>query len=169
MDASSLGAGQHTLTGVATRADGTVEQFSATFTVAAAAPQRIGLLTASSEARRDSVPVQGRTITGRMYVHTRVEQGIESVDLYLDDVLMQDRPLRVERYRPYSLSDKALESGSLGSGSHSVTAVTTMKTGERIVPRSAGSWWRDRAAAGRAGPATGALAGTGPARGSRVG
>jgi hypothetical protein len=93
-------------------------------------------LRVSSAADRSSpAPLDGRSVSGPIYVFVAPETGASQVKFYLDDPLRQRTPFRTERTAPWDFAGGTTDAATpfdtttLANGSHSITAAITLSAG----------------------------------------
>jgi hypothetical protein len=124
---AGLPAGTHTATVTATATGYTAAALSVTFTVPGTSGAR--LLMSTSANRSSPVTLDGRTVSGPVYIFTGPDDGIERVRFHVDDPSLAGTPYQVEENAPFDLAGgtatlaKPFSTTSLSNGDHTVTAV----------------------------------------------
>jgi Viral BACON domain len=85
--------------------------------------------------RAGAVPLDGRTVSGNIYVFTAPDTGVDEVTFYIDDPNRTRAPYRREGNGPFDLAGgdvavaKPYRTTSLADGRHTVTAVLDLTAG----------------------------------------
>jgi Purple acid Phosphatase, N-terminal domain/Calcineurin-like phosphoesterase len=95
------------------------------------------LLVSTSNDRSAPLPLDGRSVTGDIYVFVAPESGIKKVRFYLDDPLRQGPVFKDEGGAPWDFAGThksgvtalPFDTSSIGDGPHNVTAVVTLLAG----------------------------------------
>jgi hypothetical protein len=131
--AAGLAAGQHTGTI-------TVSATGATPATAAAALNVHGIVMSTSPDRSAPVPLDSRTVAGRIYVYTLPHAGPTQVRFWLDDPAMAGTPRKVENGAPWDFAGTAsdgsalpFDTSKLTPGQHTITAAIDVPGGATIV------------------------------------
>ncbi len=138
---SALSTGSHTLTAAVTDTSGSTTVLSATFTVSGAQPAAspYTLQVSTSPERSAPAGLDGRTVSGSVYVFVGPDAGLSRVDFYLDDPQRTKAPTHTENTVPMDFAGGApaapnpFDTSSLSTGSHTMTAVVTDSSGVTLV------------------------------------
>ncbi|MEX2377599.1 MAG: hypothetical protein WD848_06170 [Dehalococcoidia bacterium] len=158
-DTTGLANGSHTVTAVIDRSDGTSIRTDAAFTVnnGLRGPGDSGnqepdpsdgsngafdIRVSKERDSRNSVPMDGATVSGQIYGFVAHEPGMAGVQFYVDDPDMTGRPYQVESNVPWDLAGgssdlaNALDTRRMADGSHSVTALVAFSDGSTAWDRA---------------------------------
>jgi hypothetical protein len=138
---SSVADGAHTITQSVTPTSGAAQTYTATFTIGVAS-SAYSLFVSTSSSRSSPSPLAGKSLSGAAYVFTSNSTGtpdptgITQVRYWLDDTAMTGAPTHVENVVPYDFvgtagdgSAEAWNTGSVASGTHTITQSVTPTTG----------------------------------------
>ena len=132
---AGLSAGTYNTTVTASASGFPTASLPVTYTVTNPGASTYELLVSTSANRSNPVPLQGRTVSGRIYVFTSPGTGASQVSFYIDDVNRTRAPARVEKTAPHDLAGGSVttadpyESSRLSNGSHTVTAAIVRSGG----------------------------------------
>lgn len=93
------------------------------------------LLVSSSPDRSNPAPLDGKTVSGKIYVFVSPTSGVNRVRFYLDDPDMSGRPRKIEGRAPYDFAgdteDMAnpFDTATVSGGSHTITAAVELTGG----------------------------------------
>jgi Lysyl oxidase/Bacterial Ig domain len=146
-DSKLLVNGAHTITAAVDKSAGGTDVISSSFTVSnttsggcSPSPCADALLVSSSPSRSSPAPLDGKTVSGDVYVFVPANSGITSVKFYLDDPQRQGTPIRTESYAPFDFAGTASGGGAnpystsrSSNGSHSITAAIARSSGVNVV------------------------------------
>jgi glucose/arabinose dehydrogenase/N-acetylneuraminic acid mutarotase len=131
-----LGDGTHTVTAVVTQPDGATQTLQSTFTV----NQQPQLWLSGSPDRSNPVLLDGRTVSGNIYVFTSNSAGISAVRFFVDDPGMTGSPRRVDLLAPWDLGGEGslgvappFDTRTLSNGVHRITAAIDRMDGTTTV------------------------------------
>jgi hypothetical protein len=131
---AGLPPGTHTATVTATASGYTAATLSVTFTVPGASGGT-QLLMSTSANRSSPVPLDGRTVSGPVYIFTGPDDGVAGVRFHVDDPSLARAPYRIEDNAPFDLAGgtatlaRAFNTTSLSNGDHTITAVLARADG----------------------------------------
>ena len=133
-DTNQLNDGQHDIRAVIDLNDGSIEEVFETFTVSNSG---VGtgshqIMMSSSSKRFSAVALDGRSVSGNIYVFTSPDAGVDRVTFYLDG-----NSYKVESYAPYDFGGTEAQSGNaypfntaaLNNGQHRIRAVIVLANG----------------------------------------
>ncbi len=148
-DSKRLANNQHTITAAITKSAGGVDVLTSTFTVSNTTtppppppPSTDSLQLSSSASRSSPASLDGKTVSGSIYVFVPAASGITQVRFYLDDPQRARTPIKTENSAPWDFAGTAsntarsalpYNSNLLGNGPHSITAAITRSTGVNVV------------------------------------
>ena len=141
-DTTTLPEGQHVITAVLIRRDGSRRVATSHFTVdnvadptpaTTAENAADAILWAPAKDRSKAASLNGATVAGSIDVFTQSE-AFKRVDFYVDDPERQGTPYQVERYAPFDLrGGPAFDTTTLSDGEHVVTAATVATNGSQTL------------------------------------
>ncbi len=140
---TALANGQHTITAAIDRSGGT-DVVTSTFTVAnnvppPPPPSGYSLQVSSAADRSSPTPVQGKTLTGTIYVFVSPATGVTQVRFWLDNPQMTGTPRQTENTAPWDFAGTAANgtanpfNAAQLSGQHSITAAVTRSGGTDVL------------------------------------
>jgi len=142
-DSKLLVNGQHTITAAIDKSAGGTDVISSSFTVSntsCTSPCPDSLLVSSSATRASPAPLDGKTVSGNVYVFAAANSGITGIQFYLDDPQRQGTPIKSEGAAPWDFAGTASGGGAnpystlgISNGAHSITAAITRSTGVNVV------------------------------------
>jgi hypothetical protein len=99
-----------------------------------------GVVMSASPDRSAPIPLDGRTVAGRIYVFTLPHEGATRVRFWLDDPTMSGAPRKVESNAPWDFAGSAsdgtalpFDTSRLSSGTHTITAAIDIPGGSAVV------------------------------------
>jgi hypothetical protein len=93
------------------------------------------LLVSTAPDRASPVPLEGRTVSGDIYVFTSPDSGVLQVRFYLDNPTMSGSPKRTENNAPYDFAGGSVSTASafrtttVADGAHTITAAIDLTAG----------------------------------------
>jgi hypothetical protein len=93
----------------------------------------------TSSNRSNPVPLDGRTVSGNIYVFVSPETGITQARFYIDNTSASGTPLQTENTAPWDFAGgstttaNAYDTRKLSNGAHSITASITLTSGATVV------------------------------------
>ena len=133
-DTNQLNDGQHDIRAVFDLTNGSIEEVFETFTVSnsGVGTGSHNLMMSSSSKRFNAVALDGRSVSGDIYVFTRPDAGVNRVTFYLDGY-----SYKVENHAPYDIAGSEAVSGdaypfdttALNNGQHKIRAVIVLAGG----------------------------------------
>jgi hypothetical protein len=140
-DTGSVADGTHTITEAVTATSGSVQTFTATFTLGTGG-SGFTLLVSTSSSRSSPVSLSKATLSRSAYIFTSDATqspnpaGIRQVRYWLDDTTMSGTPTHVESFTPYDFagtagdgSAQAWITSSVANGPHTITQSVTPSSG----------------------------------------
>jgi hypothetical protein len=139
---TSVADGTHTITQSVTTTSGTVESYTATFTIGVASSSTYTLLVSASATRSSPSSLAGKSLSGSAYIFTSdstmsaTPAGITQVRYWLDDTAMTGTPTHVENVAPYDFVGTADDgtgepwsTSTVATGTHTITQSVTLASG----------------------------------------
>ncbi|MEX0927566.1 MAG: PA14 domain-containing protein, partial [Dehalococcoidia bacterium] len=135
-DTRQLSDGQHSITAVIETSSGQRSVVTAAFLVAnGGSSGQYSLLMSRSQGRANAVTLDGRTVSGDIYIFADSGDGISSVTFWLNDTGMSGSPFQVENLAPYDMAggstDEAssFDTSTLNNGYHYITVLVEQQSG----------------------------------------
>jgi hypothetical protein len=146
-DSTLLANGQHTITAAIDKSAGGTDVITSTFTASnttsggcTPSPCPDSLLMSSSPTRAGPAALDGRTVSGDIYVFAAANAGITAVRFYLDDPQRLRTPIKTENAAPWDFAGTASGANAnpystlgIADGPHSITAAITRSSGVNVV------------------------------------
>ncbi len=138
-DTTTLNDGQHEIRAVIDLTTGGMEEVSGTFSIAndgstpppTTTPGQYELMMSSSVGLTAPVPLDGKTVSGEIYVYTSPDSDVDRVTFYLDGSYQ-----RAENFSPYDFAGststglpKPFDTAELYDGQHEITAQIILTDG----------------------------------------
>ncbi|MFO1417142.1 MAG: family 16 glycosylhydrolase [Methylotetracoccus sp.] len=126
---SSLSAGTHTISALATFSNGTKQTASATFTVGSSSSSS-GLYVSSSASRSPAQPLNNQVVGNPAYIYTYPDTGVSRVEFRIDGSVV-----KIENQAPFDMGGTGTSgalpfyTNGLSSGAHTLTAIQTLTNG----------------------------------------
>lgn len=125
-------------TATATTAPGSTPTAVATATAIPAGSENV--VYSTSPSRTNAVALNGKTVSGNIYVFTSPEGNTQSVSFYVDDPNRTGSPLRTESVAPFDIAGtfwdntaNPFDTTALSNGTHTITVVITLNGGSQKV------------------------------------
>ncbi|BAC90112.1 galactose oxidase-like domain-containing protein [Gloeobacter violaceus] len=136
-DTKTISDGQHTITASISLSAGGTQTVSSTFTVANSGPppSTFSLQSSTSPGRSGPTPLQGKTVSGNLYVFLTPESGVTQVRFFLDNPSGSGTPTQVETVAPFDFKGgtttaaRPFDTKTVSNGSHTITASVTLSSG----------------------------------------
>ena len=130
-DTRTVGDGRHTVRAVIQRAAGAGQTLDSTFTVQNGTPWFIRYSTSPS--RSNPIDLDGRTVTGRIYVFVKPDSGVSRVDFYLDGALRRgDSSAPWDFVGGSRAAATSFNTATLARGQHTIRAVVAKPGGGTV-------------------------------------
>ncbi|HEX2027084.1 MAG TPA: fibronectin type III domain-containing protein [Nitriliruptorales bacterium] len=142
-DPTGLAAGNYSGTVTASTTGYSDLSIPVSFTVGGETPYTL-LLSAASD-RSTPRPLQGQAVSANVYIFTGPDDGVSSVDFYVDNPAMSGTPTKTENNAPFDLGGtntttrlaNAYDTTKLADGSHTLTAAMRLTDGTTRVVEAA--------------------------------
>jgi hypothetical protein len=137
-DTAKLRNGPHTFTAAITLTSGSVEIITAVVTTLNAVSVPLpssGLVYSRTPNRANPVPLDGATVSGKVFASTKRTADVKQVQFYVDDPARARAPYNIESSAPFDLGGatnglhNGYDTAKLGNGPHTFTAAITLTSG----------------------------------------